>query len=58
MFRIEPKCTICHKEIKGNDTVYVKMKYPSIRGFTEIKAYLNNNGKLICEACYQVEENG
>jgi hypothetical protein len=52
MFEIQPKCSRCGKDIKGNDDVYVKMRYPKRKGFTEIKAYLRNEGKLICEDCF------
>ncbi len=48
----EPRCTVCNKEIKEEDVVLVKMRYPKRKGFTEIKAYLRNEGKFICEACY------
>jgi len=48
----EPRCTVCNKEIKEEDVVFVKMRYPKRKGFTEIKAYLRNEGKFICEACY------
>lgn len=53
MFKIEPTCSKCAKDIKGNEEVYVKMRYPTIRGMTEIKAYINNHGKIICENCYK-----
>jgi hypothetical protein len=48
----KPKCMVCDIEIKGNDIVYVKMRYPKRKGFTEIKAYLRNEGKFICETCF------
>ena len=35
------------------DVVYVKMRYPMYRGMTEIKAFLRNEGSLICEDCYE-----
>ncbi len=38
MFRSKPKCVECDAEIKENDIVYVKMRYPKSRGVTEIKA--------------------
>nr|WP_170287559.1 Fe3+ hydroxamate ABC transporter substrate-binding protein [Aquibacillus halophilus] len=47
------KCSVCNNEIKKNDVVYVKMNYPKRKGFTEIKAYLRNNGKFICEDCFK-----
>ena len=43
---------VCDKEIKEDQIVYIKMKYPKRKGFTEIKAYLRNEGKFICEECY------
>ncbi len=55
MFKIKPKCSICEKEIKGNDVVFVKMNYPESRGMTEIKAYLQNEGEIICEDCFQTK---
>ena len=48
----KPKCVECKKEIKENDLVFVKMRYPKKKGFTEIKAYLSNEGKFICEGCF------
>ncbi|QBP42028.1 Fe3+ hydroxamate ABC transporter substrate-binding protein [Paenisporosarcina antarctica] len=47
-----PKCVVCDKEIKGDEVVFVKMRYPKRSGFTEIKAYLRNESKFICEACF------
>ena len=35
--------------MKGNEVVFVKMRYPKRRGFTEITAYLRNEGKFFCE---------
>ena len=46
------KCIVCDKEIKEDDIVFVKMRYPKRKGFTEIKAYLRNEGKFICEDCF------
>ncbi|WP_420913229.1 Fe3+ hydroxamate ABC transporter substrate-binding protein [Indiicoccus explosivorum] len=48
----KPQCMVCSREIKGNDTVYVKMRYPERKGFTEIKAFLRNEGKFVCEDCF------
>lgn len=53
MFNEKPKCIKCGKEIKANEVVLVKMRYPKSKGFTEIKAYLQNEGKFICEECYE-----
>ncbi|MFJ8071689.1 Fe3+ hydroxamate ABC transporter substrate-binding protein [Peribacillus sp. NPDC096447] len=41
------------KEIKGDEVVSVKIRYPKHKGMTEIKAYLKNEGSFICEACFQ-----
>jgi hypothetical protein len=45
----KPKCTICEKEIKEDDVVFVKMHFPKRKGITKIKAYLRNEGTFICE---------
>lgn len=47
---------VCDQEIKGEDTVYVKMKYPKRKGFTEIKAYLRNEAQFICEDCFTLKK--
>ncbi|MDQ0271293.1 Fe3+ hydroxamate ABC transporter substrate-binding protein [Cytobacillus purgationiresistens] len=52
MFSLKPKCTVCKREIKEDEWVYIKMRYPKRKGFTEIKAYLNNEGQFICENCF------
>ncbi|RBW68262.1 hypothetical protein DS031_17985 [Bacillus taeanensis] len=31
MFKVTPRCAKCAKEIKGNEEVYVKMRYPERR---------------------------
>lgn len=48
----KPKCIVCNKEVKEDDTVFVKLRYPKRKGFTEIKAYLRNEGKFICDSCF------
>jgi hypothetical protein len=55
MFRNKPKCSRCGKEITGNEIVYIKMRYPERKGVTEIKAFLNNEGRFICEGCFDGE---
>jgi hypothetical protein len=45
------KCMKCNNEIKGDEEVFVQLRYPKRKGFTEIKAYLNLEGKFICQAC-------
>ncbi|AYA76429.1 Fe3+ hydroxamate ABC transporter substrate-binding protein [Bacillus sp. Y1] len=57
MFKVKPECIYCDKEIKGNEVVFVKMRYPERKGMTEIKAYLQNEGKLICEECFNKKSN-
>ncbi|MCM3723249.1 MULTISPECIES: Fe3+ hydroxamate ABC transporter substrate-binding protein [Solibacillus] len=51
MVLIIPKCMKCDNEIKDDESVLVQMRYPKRKGFTEIKAYLNLEGKFICEKC-------
>ncbi|MGE7110033.1 Fe3+ hydroxamate ABC transporter substrate-binding protein [Lysinibacillus sp. NPDC047702] len=53
MFGEEPKCAKCDKEIKDDEVVFIKMRYPKRKGMTEIKAYLKNEGSFICENCFQ-----
>lgn len=57
MLKITPTCSECNKEIKGNDVIFVKMHYPIRKGFTEIKAYLQNEGTIICEDCFHEKSN-
>lgn len=52
MFGEKPTCSIYRKEIKGNDVIFVKLRYPKHKGFTEIKAWLHLEGSFICEDCY------
>jgi hypothetical protein len=52
----KPKCMVCEKEIKEDEMVFVKMKYPKRKGFTEIKAYLRNEGKFVCEGCIAIKK--
>ncbi|MCD5324468.1 MULTISPECIES: Fe3+ hydroxamate ABC transporter substrate-binding protein [Pontibacillus] len=53
MFGDKPTCMVCGKEIQGDELVYVKMRYPKRKGMTEIKAYLNNEARFICEECFE-----
>nr|WP_106779542.1 Fe3+ hydroxamate ABC transporter substrate-binding protein [Lysinibacillus timonensis] len=48
----KPKCIMCDQLIKEDDLVYVKMRYPKRKGITEMKAFLNNEGRFICEDCF------
>lgn len=51
MVSINPKCIKCNTEIKSDEEVFVQLNYPKRKGFTEIKAYLNLEGKFICQQC-------
>lgn len=51
MWNDKPVCMRCGKEIDDGEVVYIKMQFPKRKGFTEIKAYLRNEGKFICESC-------
>ena len=51
MILLIAKCKKCNNEIKGDEEVFVQIRYPKRKGFTEIKAYLNLEGKFICQAC-------
>ncbi|KGR78767.1 hypothetical protein [Ureibacillus sinduriensis] len=51
MTLITPKCMKCDKEIQGDEEVFIQMRYPKRKGFTEIKAFLNLEGKFICKDC-------
>ncbi|MFC5559893.1 Fe3+ hydroxamate ABC transporter substrate-binding protein [Ureibacillus thermophilus] len=48
---ITPKCMKCNKVIEENEEVLVQLRYPKQKGFTEIKAFLNLEGKFICHEC-------
>lgn len=51
MALITPKCMKCNNEIKDDEKILVEMCYPKRKGFTVIKAFLNAEGKFICEEC-------
>ncbi|WP_079508662.1 Fe3+ hydroxamate ABC transporter substrate-binding protein [Mesobacillus jeotgali] len=51
MFKITPYCSVCKKEIQPNEEIFVKMRYPETKGMTEIKAFIQYQGKIICEKC-------
>lgn len=51
MALIIPKCMKCNREIKDDEEVLVQIRYPKQKGFTEIKAFLNLEGKFICNEC-------
>ncbi|MFS0777493.1 Fe3+ hydroxamate ABC transporter substrate-binding protein [Neobacillus sp. 3P2-tot-E-2] len=52
----KPKCMVCEKQFKEDEIVFVKMKYPKRKGFTEIKAYLRNEGKFVCKDCITLKK--
>lgn len=51
MVLIISKCMKCNEVIKDDEEVLVQIRYPKRKGFTEIKAYLNLEGKFICKEC-------
>ena len=53
MWNEKPKCVTCNKEIEGEEVVFVKLRYPKYKGMTEIKAYLKNEGRFVCESCFE-----
>lgn len=48
---IIPECIYCKEDIKKDEQALVIVPYPKKKGFTEIKAFLNIEGKFICENC-------
>ena len=51
MALIISNCMKWNNEIKDDEKVLVQMRSPKRKGFTEIKAYLNLEGKFISEKC-------
>ncbi|WP_413364893.1 Fe3+ hydroxamate ABC transporter substrate-binding protein [Lysinibacillus sp. 3P01SB] len=51
MTLIIPECIYCKKDIEKDEQALVIVPYPKKKGFTEIKAFLNIEGKFICENC-------
>ncbi|WP_226641404.1 Fe3+ hydroxamate ABC transporter substrate-binding protein [Mesobacillus subterraneus] len=51
MLKIKPQCSVCKKEIEPNEEVFVKMRYPETKGMTEIKAFIQYQGKINCKEC-------
>ncbi len=51
MSLITPKCMKCNKVIEDDEEVLIQLRYPKRKGITEIKAYLNLEGKFICSNC-------
>ena len=49
-----PLNAFCGKEIQGNEEIYVKMRYPERKGMTEIKAYLQNEGKSFVKSASKI----
>lgn len=52
MFTSKAHCYLCKREIQPYEEIYVNMRYPKSKGFTEIKAFLKNEGKIICKDCF------
>ncbi|RMA94390.1 Fe3+ hydroxamate ABC transporter substrate-binding protein [Priestia megaterium] len=53
MFGIKERCSVCQKEIQPNEEVWMRMKYPSKRGMTEIKAFLHQEAQFVCMDCFE-----
>ncbi|ADE68112.1 MULTISPECIES: hypothetical protein [Priestia] len=53
MFGMNELCSVCQKEIQPNEEVWVRMKYPSKRGVTEIKAFLHQEAQFVCMDCFE-----
>lgn len=56
MFKVKPQCSNCGKLIEKNKVVFVKMRYPERKGMTEIKAFIQNEGIIICEDCFNTKQ--
>lgn len=52
-FREKPRCVLCKKEIDKGEAALVELRYPAKKGFTEIQAYLQNEGTFYCASCAQ-----
>ncbi|MCU4967851.1 Fe3+ hydroxamate ABC transporter substrate-binding protein [Bacillus toyonensis] len=52
MLIIKPKCVSCKKNIQGGERVYVELHYPHYAGMTEIKKWLDSEGKIYCLECH------
>jgi hypothetical protein len=57
MFSRSPTCSFCGKPIEKNEPIYVRMRYPVYRGMVEIKAFLQQEGIIICEGCFSQKTN-
>ncbi|MDD1512905.1 Fe3+ hydroxamate ABC transporter substrate-binding protein [Priestia megaterium] len=53
MFGIKERCYVCQKEIQPNEEIWMRMKYPSKRGMTEIKAFLHKEAQFVCMDCFE-----
>ncbi|MCI4620600.1 Fe3+ hydroxamate ABC transporter substrate-binding protein [Priestia megaterium] len=53
MFEIKERCYVCQKEIQPNEEVWIRMKSPSKRGMTEIKAFLHQEAQFVCMDCFK-----
>lgn len=46
-------CSVCGREVEGDEEIYAKMKAPEKMAMVEIKAYLKKNSEIICQDCYE-----
>ncbi|MFD0942781.1 Fe3+ hydroxamate ABC transporter substrate-binding protein [Savagea faecisuis] len=46
-------CSVCGREVEGDEEIYAKMKAPEKTAMVEIKAYLKKNSEIICKDCYE-----
>lgn len=56
MLKLNPQCSYCGKPIELNEVIFVTMRYPERRGMTEIKAFIHNEGELICEKYFNTKQ--
>ncbi|WP_245154051.1 Fe3+ hydroxamate ABC transporter substrate-binding protein [Jeotgalibacillus proteolyticus] len=52
VFGEKPKCSGYGKEIKGNDVVLVRMRYPMYKGMTEKKHFYGMKVVLSVQDCF------
>lgn len=51
MFKRKLYCSNCSREVRPGEEITVKMKVPAHSGMVEIKAYLKNEGEILCQDC-------
>ncbi|PGK52004.1 Fe3+ hydroxamate ABC transporter substrate-binding protein [Priestia megaterium] len=52
----KPICSVCKQPIKGNDVIYVRMRYPTVDWTANVRNYLHDHGTFICETCNNNEK--